>query len=112
MIFVYRPGQKKTSKRKKIIKSPASSRKNSTSFFSPKLIFGLIVLFFVLAGGFYLYLNHQVGKLSAKKENLLLTKAGLSAKISRLKTDPKAYEEIARRRYGLVKDGERLIIFE
>ncbi len=46
------------------------------------------------------------------KQKLLLTNATLSEKITRLKTDPKAYEEVARQKYGLIKPDERLIILE
>ena len=83
----------------------------SVSFLGKK--FFIICFVFLALVGFagHFYLQYRIGKLEEQKRNLLLTKARLSAKISRLKKDPLAYEEIARRKYGLVKDNERLIIF-
>ncbi len=101
----YRPHRKSKSKRRRRRSLPVFS-------FPARKIFLVILAFAIFAGlGGHFYLQRQIEKLEAKKEELLLTKTRLSAKISRLKKDPKAYEEIARREYGLVKDNERLVIF-
>ncbi|NPA49987.1 MAG: septum formation initiator family protein [Thermodesulfobacteria bacterium] len=111
----YRPHRKKRRRKlrrfKKGISLPTFSLPSLPSISLAKLLLGLLVVVLLsgLAGHFYL--RHQIQDLRAKKEDLLLTKSRLSAKISRLKKDPKAYEEIARRQYGLVKDNERLVIF-
>ncbi len=72
--------------------------------------FSLVLLIFLGVVGHF-YLRHEIAVLKTQKRDLLLTKARLSAKISRLEKDPRAYEEIARRKYGLVKDNERLVVF-
>ncbi|WP_457755779.1 FtsB family cell division protein [Thermodesulfatator indicus] len=94
-------------------KKKSSQKFNSFwDFLSLKALILSFLFLFVVGSLSYFYLDRQIAHLSSQKENLLLTKAHLSAKISRLKSDPQAYEEIARKRYGLVKDGERLIIFK
>ncbi len=98
----YRP-QKKPKRRFKPKKAPNT--------FLTKILFVLGVLLIIIGLGTHFYLKHQIKALQAQKQALLLTNARLSAKISRLKKDPKAYEEIARRKYGLVKENERLIVF-
>ena len=90
-----------------------SSQKSPIAFRIPLLKFGLLFLVLLVFLGFlgHLYLRHKIAVLEHQKQELLLTKAKLSAKIFRLEKDPKAYEEIARRKYGLVKDNERLVVF-
>jgi len=77
-----------------------------------KIFFLVFVLFGVAGLGLHFYLQYQAKNLSRQKERLLLTNALLSEKIARLKSDPAAYEEVARQKYGLIKPNERLIIFE
>ncbi len=72
----------------------------------------LIIVFFLSGAGLHLYLRHKAQKLTLQKEDLLLTNEILSKKIARLKSDPSAYEDVARQKYGLIKADERLIIFE
>ncbi len=73
----------------------------------------LFLLSFVclLGIGLHFYFQHQIQRLSREKQTLFLTRERLARQITRLKKDPSAYEEIARQKYGLIKDGERLIIF-
>jgi len=103
----YRP----RSQKKRRLLSSRRRKGPFLSFLPAKFWLFLVSLLFLFSLGSHLYLQHQIHQLETQKKDLLLTKARLSAKISRLKKDPKAYEEIARRKYGLVKDNERLIIF-
>ncbi len=71
-----------------------------------------LVVFFLLSGlGLHFYFQHQIKQLSQEKRLLLQTKSHLTYQITRLQKDPSAYEDIARQKFGLIKDGERLIIF-
>lgn len=76
------------------------------------LLILLVIVFFLSGIGLHLYLRHRAQKLTLQKEDLLLTNEILSKKIARLKSDPSAYEDVARQKYGLIKADERLIIFE
>ncbi len=99
MVF-YSPVSKKKSKKR--------GKQNSKS-----KIFILFLLIIFLSGfGLHLYWKYQIHKLTLQKRELLLTNEHLLKKISLLKNDPKAYEEVARQKYGLIKENEQLIIFE
>ncbi len=103
----YRP--RKKTKRRRL--SKLASRKSYFRVWSPKLALFLVLVLLLIGFSVYVYLGYKIEGLKREKEDLVLTNARLSAKISRLEKDPKAYEEIARKKYGLVKDNERLVIF-
>jgi len=75
------------------------------------LLLGLLLVC-VLGIGLHFYFRHEMKQLSVEKERLLVRKDRLLEQITRLKKDPSAYEDVARQKYGLIKDGERLIILE
>lgn len=72
---------------------------------------GLLGVLFVagLLNGFYFDWRYRS---SLKELSKLRTEnADISRRIKALEKDPQLYEEIARKKYGYVKKGERLIIF-
>ena len=54
--------------------------------------------------------RHQYGELSATIERKRADNARLREEARRLKDDPSAIEEVARRELGLIKPGEKLFI--
>ena len=84
-----------------------------------KALAGAIVLgtaYFLVLGGDYTFLDlwrlekeqtRAVAELQAVREEV----ARLEAKADSLATDPAALERLARERYGLIREGERLYRF-
>ncbi len=60
------------------------------------------------AGGLEWYYSHTLKRVSQLQEET----QKLTQEIEALKKDPRRYEEIARKKYGYVKDNERLILFK
>ncbi len=93
-----------------IIHTLVSEKKHKIRYTKIFILFFLIV--FLIGLGLHLYWKYQIHKLSLQKRELLLTNELLLKKITLLKSDPKAYEEVARQKYGLIKENEELVIFE
>ena len=84
-----------------------------------KALAGLVVLatgYFLFLGGDYTFLDlwrldREQARAAAELQAVRADVAGLEARADSLATDSAALERLARERYGLIREGERLYRF-
>ena len=76
-----------------------------------KLIFILLLLIFLIFTGIYLGLNWMIHREMMKVKELKKMNESYRQKIQNMLKYASVYEDVLRKKYGLIKEGEKIIIY-
>ncbi len=94
-------------RRKKEILIKSRKRKKK----GKRLIFFLLLTIFFVLMGIYFGLNWMIHREVAEIKKLSKVNQSYKRKIENMLKYASVYEDILRRKYGLIKDGEKVIIY-